>query len=324
MIRPGTQAGSILGPTPTRFLSDRFASRLDTLDEAPEPFRRALAEHLADDSPHLLIYGPPWVSLKTRNPATVLAVTNQRWLIAFDTPGGQASVVQCDFANTLLVELTVILLYGQLRIEFVAGGPAQWAELQFNTVMEKLYDEAVQLLLAGMEKTRLSVQAVNPDAELLRRNLPFTFQNALLKFTPRGQQALDLVHWPACYGGKRRWFQHELAPEAALALTDRELLLISEEKTWSWLRIGHPNKYGNIVTHCPLSRLEGYHLSESRPLATLHLALRAGSAVGDMVQIALPFEHKAAVQEVVLRAFALKGKASVATCTESYGQSAPC
>jgi hypothetical protein len=304
---------------------DRFSSRLKTVDDARKPFRAALRRELSAEEPaRLLIYTPPWESYKARSPATVLALTNRGWLLMAETADGATGITRSDFAQTLLVELTDILLHGALRIAFVANGGAQSVTIEFNTVMQRYYDEAVQLVLDGMDGIEASATVDQAEWEPLLGPLPLKFRNAFLKFTPRGERLLALLQWPAVFGTRRRWFQHELAPEAALALTDRELLLISEEKTWSWLRIGRPNKYGYLVTHCPLSRLEGYRVGESRPLATLDLTLRAGGAVGDTVQIALPFEHKAAFQDVVLRALTLKAEASVATCKESHGPSVLC
>jgi len=200
--------------------------------------------------------------------------------------------------------LTDILLCGALRIAFVADGGAQSVAIEFNTVMQRNCDEAVQLVLDGLDGVEAPPAVAPAEWEPLLGPLPLKFRNAFLKFTPHGERLLALVQWPAVFGTRRRWFPHELAPEAALALTDRELLLVSEEKTWSWLRIGCPNKYGNIVTHCPLSRLEGYHLNESAALATFDFTLRAGRLGGETVQVALPSQQKTAVHDLVLRAFA--------------------
>jgi len=303
---------------------ERFSSRLKTPDEAREPFGRVLQRELRAEEPaQLLIYTPSDETIKTKSPASVLALTARGWLLAAEAKDGDAMVTRSDFAHTLRVELTDILLYGALRIAFATDVGVESVTIEFNTVMQRYYDEAVQLVLDGMDGIEASPTVDHAEWEPLLEPLPLKFHNGFLRFTPRGERLLALVEWPAVFGTRRRWFQHELAPEAALALTDRELLLISEEKTWSWLRIGRPNKYGYIVTHCPLSRLEGYHVSESGPLATLDLTLRAGGAVGDTVEIALPLERKAALRDVVLHAFAVKAKASVATCKKSYGQSAP-
>jgi hypothetical protein len=299
---------------------DRFSSRLKTVDDAREPFRRVLYRELRTKEPaRLLIYTPSNETVKTRSPASVLALTARGWLLAAENQKGDATVTRIDFVHTLRVELTDILLHGALRIAFVADGGAQAVTIKFNTVMQHYYDEAVQLVLDGMDGIEATPTVDQAEWDPLLGPLPLKFRNAFLKFTPRGERLLALVEWPAVFGARRRWFQHELAPEAVLALTDRELLLISEEKTWSWLRIGRANKYGYIVTHCPLSRLEGYHVNESAALATFDFTLRAGRLGGETVQVALPPQQKISVRDLVLRAFALKAKASVATCKERHG-----
>jgi hypothetical protein len=302
---------------------DRFASSLNSLDEAPEPLRSAMLAALPPDNAiRLLVFGPASKTLDGRWPAALLAVLEREWVVVSGTEEIPPRVARCDFANTLFVEMTSILLYGELRIDFVGAGRAQTAEIHFNTVMERLYQEAVQVVLNGMDGVATAAPVDSHEHYPALKSLPLKFCNAMLGFVPMGQRVLGVVHWPAVLGRRLILFQQELAPAAALALTDRELLLISEEKTRSWLRTGYPSKYGIIVTHCPLSRLEGYHVAERSPLVILDLALRAGGTVGQTVQMVLPFGHKAAVLELVLRAFARKPKGPVAAGEETYGQAA--
>lgn len=309
--------------TPPRTASrpwGRFATRLNSLAEAPELLGAALGAHLcAGEAVRLLVYGPPWVSLKTEDPATLLAVTDRRWLIVFDGRDGAATVAQSDFADTLLVEISIILLYGRLRVEFVAGGQAQSVQIQFNTVMEKLYEEAIQLLLDHTEGPRVAARTQTRDTQLPLESLPLRFRNALLKFTPPGRPLRDLAHWPACYAGQRRWFQRELAPEAVLALTDRELVLVSDEKTWTWLRVGRDIKFGSVVTYCPLSRLAGFQLGRQPPLGTLNVTLRTAHGLSKLA-IDFPAERESDVLGIVEQA---GGKTAPAETPECYPYGPP-
>jgi hypothetical protein len=273
-----------------------FAGRLKTPDQAPEPLRIALLESLAPgEHLQLPVFGPAQEVFDKRSKATVLAVTDRGWIVASESKEQQASVVRCDFSNTLLVQMTSILLYGVLRIDFAAGGRAQQTAIYFNTVVRGLYQEAVHLILNGMD----GVSAVTPvnckEMTPLLDPLPLKFHNAVLEFVPMGQRVLAVVHWCAVFGRKRLWFRRELAPQAMLALTDRELLFISEEAAWRWMRPGQTPKYGSIATHCPLSRIKSIQLNEHEELGTLDLELHAAQG-GEKLKLQFPRERKQAVE----------------------------
>jgi len=192
-----------------------------------------------------------------------------------------------------------------LRIVFAAEGRAQSLAIEFNSVGEPRYREIVRLLLDGTQgvaPTAPGIPQLDPPS---MDTFPLKFRHALRESMPSGERLLAVAQWPAAVVAYNRWFQRELAPEAMLALSERELLLISDEKTKASLRIGRFGKYGTVITHCPLSRLENCRWEESGSLTLLELAVRIGS-VEEIVQVALPVEHEAAVQEIVRQAFRQK------------------
>jgi len=282
---------------------DRFARRLETVDETPEPFRSPLVSELSsEDSVQLLVFGPRSESFGDFSPGTVLAITSRRWIVVSEQQRGGVTVVSSNFANTLFVELTIVLLFGKLRIAFVADAKAQSVEMEFNTVMRRLYTQAAQLLLDKMD-TSLTTPHDNtsPDTMGFLDPLPYKFRNAVPRFTPVGQQILTVEYWPALYGRKMRFFQYEVVPEGVLVLTDRELMLLSEEKTWSWTRIARQPKHGYIVTHCPLSRLADFWITEHDQLITLQLEMRVPNGCGP-VGFDLSPEQRTAVVALMERA----------------------
>jgi hypothetical protein len=275
----------------------RFARRLETVEDVPEPFQHALRAKLsAEDSVRLLIFGPRWVSLRSFSPATVLAITDRQWVVVSEQQQGGVDVASSGFANTLLVELTIILLYGNLRIEFAAAGKAQSVKMEFNAVMERLYEQALPLILDKMDGVCPAPQSdsLSEHTELLE-GFPFKFRNAVSLNLPAGQRLLAAEYRRPVYGRKTRLFQHELVPEGLLALTDRELLLLSEEKTWSWTQIGRQTKYGNVATHCPLSRLAGFRLTKRQQIVTVELEMCAPKGGG-----AVAFDFSPAQRDAVM------------------------
>ena len=278
-----------------RIIQDRFTSRLTTMDEAPESLLRTLRAMLkADDIIHLLLFGPANKIPGQESPATLLALLDSEWVVVSGTEDIKPSVVRCSFAATLLVEITTILLYGKLRFDFTAEGRTESVAVYFNTMMEGLYHEAAQLVMNGMDDISAIMPGESNEPSSAFESLPLEFRNVMLDVMPRGQHTLALVHWPADLGHRLNGLRKELAPEAVLALTQRELLFISEETTKSLGRPGSVQKYGSVVTHCPLSRLAGFHLSEHDQLETIDVELYATEG-GEKLKIDYPGEQKTEV-----------------------------
>ena len=143
--------------TKTMEIDTRFPTKLDAISDAPEPLRSALVESLpSEKSVRLLVHAPAFSTVGEKTPATVLAVTNDGWLVASETEDGGASVEKSDFSETLFLELTSILLFGQLRIYFATVGTAYSATVKFDTVGEEYYREAIDLILKSVDQTARS------------------------------------------------------------------------------------------------------------------------------------------------------------------------
>src|SRR5258708_35862791 len=96
-------------------IDTRFPTKLNTVSDAPEPLRGALVESLpSGESVRLLVHAPAFAREEEKSPATVLAVTNNGWLMASGTEDGGAAVEKSDFSDVLFLELKSILLSGQL------------------------------------------------------------------------------------------------------------------------------------------------------------------------------------------------------------------
>ncbi|MFZ0709249.1 MAG: hypothetical protein WAM53_04345, partial [Terrimicrobiaceae bacterium] len=104
-------------------IDSRFASKAESIDETPEPFREQLKKHLKPgEKISLLVCAPAFRSSREKFPATALAVTDQRWVIVAEEQPGVASVSGAAFDETLLAEFTEILLFGELKIHFALDG----------------------------------------------------------------------------------------------------------------------------------------------------------------------------------------------------------
>ena len=268
---------------------------LITVEEAPEPFRRVLQERLHGPV-EMMLYSPPLASAH-RMRASLLAVTGTGWMTLKEAADGGVAVHHADYGDTLLLELTTILLHGTLRIDHLVAGELHRAAVEFNAAHASDYEDAVYRMLGSIDaQPGHFVHHGELDAQL--DVLPLKYHNAALHYLPLGRRLLSVVHWPACLGGNHRWSSEELAPEAMLLLTDRELMLVSEERARSWLRIGQEApRYGNIVTFLPLVRLGNCRVDAGgeEAMAVLELDLHSGqgkalpeATAADVVRVALP------------------------------------
>src|SRR5215831_14705911 len=132
-------------------IDTRFPTKLSTVSDAPEPLRSALAKNLPKGEPVRLLVHAPAFATEEKSPATVLAVTNNGWLLASETEGGGAAVEKSNFSDVLFLELKSVLLLGQLRISFATAEKSHSVTLRFETVEDEVYREAIDLILTGID-----------------------------------------------------------------------------------------------------------------------------------------------------------------------------
>ena len=272
-----------------------FAAKLRSVDETPEPLRSAMLEAIKpQDAIRWLIYGPTQKVVGKVSPASLLAILEHEWIVVVGGENAEPEVHRCQFADTLLVEIIDILLYGRLRLDFVKDGRTRSVAVEFNTVMDQLYQEAVEILLGGMDGVCQAVLDESGKIYDVIKVLPLKFQNGILRYLPAGQRVLEFVHWPTVLSRKLKVFWRELAPECVLVLTNSQLLSISEEKAWWRSKSKGGSKYGYVVTYYPLSRVEAIRLTDHNSFCAIDVDLRARQ-FGEKVQIGFPCELKAAM-----------------------------
>ncbi len=174
----------------------------------------------------LLVHAPAFPTGDKKSPATVLAVTNTGWLVASESEDGGAIVEMSDYNDTLFLELTSILLLGQLGISFAAADGLHSVKLKFESVWDEFYREAIDLMLAGIDPAHNAVTEKDRNETSMFEAWPIKFRNEARRYWPRGQRLLAAVQWPTIFGDLER----QLAPAGALLITERELVLISEGK----------------------------------------------------------------------------------------------
>jgi hypothetical protein len=297
-------------------IDTRFPTKLDTVSDAPEPFRSALERSLpSGELVRLLVHAPAFATEDEKSPATVLAITNNGWLVATETEDGSAAVQKSDFSETLLLELTSILLWGQLRISFAAADTSKSVTIKFETVGDELYREAIDLILAGIDPALIPALEKDRNAASLFEDWPMKIRNEAQRFWPGGQRAVAAIHWAAIFDDAQR----QLAPAGALLITERELVLISDEKASSEESSSEVSaaeepkeSSGGIITFVPRLRLAGFDVSRQEGFGVLALQAHAAHG-GEKLAIVFPSDDEEAVSKAIEQVLLPRGAATQTT-----------
>ena len=93
-----------------------YPLKLESISEAPRQFSEARRSHLpATDISRLVLYAPSSPVGDEVTPAAVLVITDVGWVLASENADCGISIEQCTFSDTLFLELTSIVLWGQLK-----------------------------------------------------------------------------------------------------------------------------------------------------------------------------------------------------------------
>jgi hypothetical protein len=244
----------------------------------------------------LLVHAPAFSSADEKSPATLLAITSNGWLVVTETENGGSTAEKSNFSDTLFLELTSALLLGQLKIYFAAVGTSYSATIKFDTVGEAFYREAIGLLLAGIDPALANAVDKDRNETLLFEAWPLKFRDEAKRYSPKGQRLLTALQWPAISDG----FQRELAPAGALLITERELVLISEEKSSPRKLVGDLHEFGGIITFFPRVRLADFHVSHHERFGVLALQVHSAHG-GEKLEFIFPSADEKAVSKALER-----------------------
>jgi hypothetical protein len=276
-------------------IDTRFPTKLDAISDAPEPLRSALVESFsAEEPPRLLLHAPAFSAVDKKAPATLLAVTTNGWFVASETEDGGARVEKSNFRETLFLGLTSVLLFGQLKIYFAAVDTSYSVTIKFETVGEKLYREAIDLMLAGIDPALATAAPKDRKEPSLFEGWPVKFRCEAERYWPKGQRLLTAIQWPAIFDG----FQRELAPAGVMLISERELVLISEEKRSPRRLTGDRHEFGGIITFFPRVRLADFHVSHHERFGVLALQAHAAHG-GEKMEIVFPSDDEKTVSKAM-------------------------
>jgi hypothetical protein len=272
-------------------IDTRFPTRLNTISDAPEPFRSALAETLSsNESTPLIVHAPAFASETEKVPATVFLVTSGGWVVASEAEGGSATVERSGFSGTLYLELKAVLLSGQLRISYAGEGKPTFTTIKFETVEDEYYREGVDLILAGIDPALRETAQNDRNESSMLEGWPMKIRNEAHRFWPGGRRFLAAKQWPAVPGEEGQ----ELVSAGALLMTERELVVITEEKEFAAESAEEAPPadeskeiFGGIITFVPRVRLKDFHMSHQEKIGILTLQVRTEQC-GDTLEVRFP------------------------------------
>ncbi|WP_374513835.1 hypothetical protein [Niveibacterium sp.] len=246
-----------------------------------------------------LIYTPSFSCLGVSSLPSVLALTDLGWHLLEREHDGALRGSGARHAQTLWFELSNVLLLGRLRIAYAVDGATAHATIEFNTVMNALYVEAIYRLLRAApdepvaEDAGLSVSFAQLEA------LPYKFRSALMDFTPPGEALTALHAWPTTHRRIALWWKREVAPAGVIALTARTLLLVRDETVPAALRRGTA-RYGKLAHFMVRSGELEAQIAASNGIANMRFRVHRGSDTAAL-QVDVPRSSEAALRSLLAR-----------------------
>jgi hypothetical protein len=251
--------------------TDSFPYQVRRADDLPGPLRAAW------NSPKDLrcqysVFAPPLTIVPRRHiqpPAgNLIMIFDERLLVAIDNGAGRVKTVEIHFDDLIFVELGQDLLFSWMKLVFGRSALNQ-IKIPFNTVGTELIKPVLKFIRRRLDN-RLREAIVCAKQPL---PLPFKFANQLNACLVPGEQTVSVAFQPEI---RKRGFllNRQIAPPMLVALTDRQLLLLTEEPAGVFEKLG---RYTKIYTYCPRSRVDFVDVvrrSGSVPLAVFRLTLR--------------------------------------------------
>jgi hypothetical protein len=225
-----------------------FPYIVNALTDLPEGFQQAMQACLPmEEAIHSILMLPPQPFMKRGGvPRQAVISTTNGILHIRDGKPPAANYLPAE--SLLYVRHKLVLLYGGLELAGEAHGKLIRIHAEYNTVGQYLLDDALSRFL------QLSHGATDPNATVQEANNKildalgkesFKFMNGMRLYALQpGERLLGCVFQPRIKEPILRFFNRPIAPASMFALTDRNAILIEEDKV-------RGASYGWVITLCP-------------------------------------------------------------------------
>ena len=237
---------------------DRFPYRVRSVGDLPEPLRPVLVRETDRGTCTYALVAPPFAPTPVYRgsppPSYLLMIFDDRLSVASLSHFAEVDTTDVPFDELVCVELRVLLLYSWMKLVF---GRVHATELviPFNTVGLAVFRDVVALIRRAVD---VPGRAARTPA-VLPQEIPFKFRTALEGWLEIGEVPSSLAFQPEVRAPRFRLFrvlplfERQVVPPLLAVLTNRELLLIAEERMHGR---AHLERYGEVFTYCPLSRVD--------------------------------------------------------------------
>ncbi|MCC7205774.1 MAG: hypothetical protein IT323_00615 [Anaerolineae bacterium] len=291
-----------------------FLTQVDSLDTLPRETAAAIRAHMQGQSLDGLIVIPPQEypvmrSMKLLHLPFMWRVTPKRTLafgerdlmcVSVDSQGRMATHVM-PLASITSLEIATVLLYAWAQFAWADGGQVQTLKIEFNAVGEHLLRRKMAALRDAAFTVQPALVAPDPRAEQIVGDMPLKFRNYLRYALLKDEPVRAAFYQPAFRRGDSR-LRPYLAPNRAIALTDRAVVLVEEDVA------GHTT-YGVITRYLPLDKIADVRFEQDEACIWLSLAVGEG---GVTQTVRLPLQTaRAHVLEAALAPLAEPGQVAM-------------
>ena len=259
---------------PSRF--DEFALEINEPGDLSEPLRSAYIKALQDGPCKLAIYAPKLTNVPSRHvqpPATyLLMIFDRRIFVATGSGKGNVAITHVPLDDVLCVETGHVLVFCWFKIVFGRKVSRQ-IKIPFNLVRFALFREALTLIRPTLDH-KYNGGDLKPLESI---DLDIKFRNALGEVMLADEVPLHIAFQPEVRTRRFLMLERQVMPPLLAAITNRQFLLVTEERPTSVERLG---RVSTIYTYCPHEQIESLivEANEHEEHARLVLTLENESA----------------------------------------------
>lgn len=262
---------------PMRVKTDDFARRVLKQEDLPERLRTFYLEVVDVGLCGSVVYAPPISNLPSRHAQPMagylLMSFDDHLRVVIDHTAQPLEEVHVPLRDLICVEIGGVLLFSWMKLVF-GSSEAREIKIPFNTVRADLFVDSLNLIRNRIDlplPESSDLIQVTPDLDL-------KFTNALHSWLSSKEVLLGVAFQPEVRARRFLLLERQLAPPLLAALTDRQLLMITEEPPAAFERLG---QFSEIYTYCPHSQVGSATVrrnDEKDEFAELHLTMASGEA----------------------------------------------
>jgi hypothetical protein len=190
------------------------------------------------------------------------------------------------------IKLSLILLYGKLEIWGAGKEEPELICAEYNAVAHELLAPMLQQLLRLTWRNNPVENSVPlataGDADL--EPLSYSFSNGFkIRALQADEKMRAVVSQPEIIERHLKIFKHKICPNAALAITQQQIVLLEESQTTN-------GKYAWIFTFCPVYRLSSTEQVDDQEYHKIKIHLSAADS--EAVEVIMDDPHARKWQEI--------------------------